>query len=159
MMEQLSDRIRKLEIANEIRNRIAEQSRLQDVPYALEALEFYSSDSVMDLGDLGAYQDIELKRQYYRELHKTVTFQLHYKFGRIHNVDPEKSTADGTYVFLELPITRGKATFYIIRGEMQLKQEDGLWKLGQWDQRLASAPYDEGWANTEPIAAPTSMQQ
>lgn len=153
-MASLEGRLRKLEIANEIRARMAVQTRLQDVPYAFEALDFYSSDSVMDLGHLGAYPGIEAKRDWYRHLHKSVTFQLHYKFGRIFDVDPEACTAQGVYVFLELPITDGAAGFYIIRGEMAFKREGDEWKLGQWDQRLAAVPYHKGWVDSELTASP-----
>lgn len=153
-MSGLDERLRKLEMVNEIRARMAKQTRLQDVPYALEALDFYSSDSVMDLRHLGAYRGPEVKQDFYRELHKSVVFQLHYKFGRIFDVDIAKPAASGVYVFLELPVSNGVATFYMVRGEMQFKQEDGEWKLGHWDQRLGAAPYGSGWINTEPTASP-----
>lgn len=153
-MDSLHERLRKLEIVNEIRARMAVQTRLQDVPYALEALEAYSSDSVMDLRQLGSYRGPDEKQEFYKKGNKGVTFQLHYKYGRLFDVDPRNATASGSYVFLELPVKNGAASFNIIRGEMTFKRENGDWKLGYWDQRLAGVPYEKGWTEASPTASP-----
>lgn len=129
--QEFEKRLLRLEAIEDIRRLKMRYARLCDSGYPADALsELFVEDSVWDGGEsLGRYEGIDEIRQFFTNSPARIAWAMHYCVASDISVDPDLTSATGSWYLLQ-PLTRfGDATWLMgVYYEEYLRTDDG-WRF------------------------------